>query len=116
MTLRRAIPVLLLAGSIHSVLAAQEPPMTPQAYDALFGSVNNKGRWGDDDALGTLNHVTAATRLAAAREIRIGVSVSLSRTLEPGAVPGALEPLVIEPFGADDGGIHWQLERLGLLY
>jgi kynurenine formamidase len=90
--------------------------MTPQAYDTLFAAVNNKGRWGENDALGTLNTVTAATRLTAAREIRTGVSVSLSRPLEPGNVPGALEPIVIEPVVADEGGIHWQLERLRLLY
>ena len=116
MTLRRAIPVLLLAASVNSVLMAQEPAMTPQAYETLFAAVNNKGRWGEGDVLGTLNNITAETRLAAAREIRTAVSVSLSRTLEPGPVPGALEPLVIGPFAADDGGIHWQLERLGLLY
>jgi kynurenine formamidase len=112
----RAMPFLLLAAWAASVAAAQEAPMTPQAYDALFAAVNNAGRWGNADALGTLNHVTAEGRLAAAREIRTGISVSLSRTLEPGRVPGALEPVVVTPFAADDGGIHWELERLAFVY
>jgi kynurenine formamidase len=115
MTLRRSIPVLLLA-CVHSVLMAQEPAMSPQQYDTLFAAVNNKGRWGDKDALGTLNTITAETRLAAAREIRSGTSVSLSRTLEAGNVPGALEPAGIAPFALDEGGIHWQVERLTLVF
>ena len=90
--------------------------MTPQAYDTLFAAVNNKGRWGEDDALGTLNHITAEGRVAAAREIRTGTSVSLSRTLEAGNVPGALEPVAIAPFALDEGGIHWQVERLTLVF
>lgn len=115
MTFRRSISVLVLA-SVHSVLMAQEPAMTPQAYDALFAAVSNAGRWGKDDALGTLNHITAEGRVAAAREIRTGTSVSLSRTLEAGNVPGALEPVAIAPFALDEGGIHWQVERLTLVF
>jgi kynurenine formamidase len=115
MTLRFAMPLLFVVCAAGSA-AAQDALMTPQAYDALFAAVNNKGRWGENDALGTLNTVTAATRLAAAREIRTGVSVSLSRPLEPGNVPGALEPVVIAPFALDEGGIHWQVERLTLVF
>jgi kynurenine formamidase len=90
--------------------------MTAAEYDELFASVNNAGRWGQDDARGTLNHMTAETRLAAAREIRTGSTVSLSRTLQPGTIPGALEPMQIAPVTADDGDIHWALERLTLVY
>ena len=42
------------------------------------------GRWGAEDTSGTLNHVTAATRIAAAAEIRTGLSVSCSRPIAPG--------------------------------
>jgi len=112
---RRLISMLLLA-CLHNVLMAQAPAMSAEAYEALFAAVNNKGRWGENDALGTLNTITAATRLAAAREIRSGTSVSLARPLEPGNIPGALEPTVIAPFSLDDGGIHWQVERLTLVF
>ena len=80
----RAMTVLLFAACGPTVARAQEAPMTPQAYDALFAVVNNAGRWGKDDALGTPNHVTTELRVAAAREICTGTSVSLSRVLEPG--------------------------------
>jgi kynurenine formamidase len=111
---RRAMTVLLATLCATTPAIAQE--MTPQAYDALFAVVNNAGRWGPADAIGTLNHVTPEARVAAAREIRTGVSVSLSRTLEGGNVPGAIEPAVITPFALDDGGIHWQGEHLGLVF
>jgi len=115
MTFRRAL-LILLALCAGTAVAAQEAPITPQSYDDLFASVNNAGRWGRDDVLGTLNYVTQESRVAAAREIRAGTSVSLSRTLEAGNVPGVLEPVAIAPFSADDGGIHWELERLSLVY
>ncbi len=41
-----------------------------------FDSLSNWGRWGDDDALGTLNFVTPEVTVAAAREIQLGHSVS----------------------------------------
>ena len=47
--------------------------------DEVFGyfeRLSNWGRWGEDDARGTLNFVTPEVTLAAAKEIRIGRSVS----------------------------------------
>lgn len=41
-----------------------------------FTTLSNWGRWGNDDRLGTLNFVTPEVTLAAASEIREGVSVS----------------------------------------
>lgn len=43
---------------------------------AYFERLSNWGRWGDEDALGTLNFVTPATTVAAAAEIQLGRSVS----------------------------------------
>ena len=47
---------------------------------------NNWGRWGPDDQRGTINLITPAKRVAAARLCRTGRSVSLSRPFpkEPG--------------------------------
>ena len=116
MTVREGLFALCCVVLTAGVADAQPQPMTPQQYDALFQSVNNAGRWGKEDARGTLNHSTAEMRVAGAREVRTGEVVSLSRLLEAGDVPGALEPLIIEPVVSDEGPIHWELERLGLLY
>ncbi len=57
-------------------------PPTAEDIRAWMTSLSNWGRWGADDALGTLNHVTAEKRVTAAREIRDGVTVSCARDFE----------------------------------
>jgi len=41
--------------------------------------LSNWGRWGKTDEIGTLNLLTPATRIAAAKLVREGVAISLSR-------------------------------------
>lgn len=45
---------------------------------ALFHRVSNVGRWGPNDELGTLNHITPAKRRQAAALVLIGETISLS--------------------------------------
>jgi kynurenine formamidase len=63
---------------------------TTADLDAMFESLKNWGRWGPDDSLGALNHLTAARRAAAARLVRTGRSVSLANDL--GTQPGPDNP------------------------
>ncbi|WP_216898334.1 cyclase family protein [Nocardia alni] len=42
-----------------------------------IAAYSNRGRWGDDDLLGTLNHLDAAARAHAAGLVRRGTTVSL---------------------------------------
>jgi len=66
-------------------------PTTPSEDEVLtwFDQLSNWGRWGDDDRLGTLNHVTPARRVAAAQLVREGVSVSCAWDMRTGRQPGA---------------------------
>lgn len=48
---------------------------------AMFESVKNWGRWGDDDEAGALNLITPDRRAAAAGEVSAGISVSCAREL-----------------------------------
>jgi kynurenine formamidase len=50
---------------------------------SYFDQLSNWGRWGSDDRRGTLNLITDESRRAAARLIRDGQAVSLSRDLDP---------------------------------
>lgn len=64
--------------------------LTPRSWTddeliALYARVNNAGRWGPDDELGTLNHITPEKRAAAAALVRVGRTVSLALPLAPGA-------------------------------
>ncbi|MGI9614917.1 MAG: hypothetical protein ACR2QO_18550, partial [Acidimicrobiales bacterium] len=65
---------------------------TPPSEDQVltwFDDLSNWGRWGDDDRLGTLNHLTAEKRVAAAGLVEEGVSVSCSWDIRTGRQPGA---------------------------
>ena len=65
--------------------------MTMPTQDDVLGyfeTLSNWGRWGDDDQLGTLNHITDDVRLAAARAVRHGRSVSCGWEV---AVPEEME-------------------------
>src|SRR5262245_44142301 len=46
--------------------------VSKQAVDDAFKALCNWGRWGKDDQIGTLNHVTPAAIVAAAGLIRRG--------------------------------------------
>src|SRR5258705_14014876 len=64
----------------------ERPLPTEQEVRVLIHDRRNWGRWGKDDQLGAINLITPAKRAAAARPVRRGRSVSLSRPLpkEPG--------------------------------
>ena len=47
----------------------------------LAGRCSNAGRWGTDDELGTLNLITPAVRIAAARLVRSGETISLAQPI-----------------------------------
>ena len=61
-------------------LADRTPP-TAEEYAAYRERFSNWGRWGPDDELGTLNHVTPEVRRRALAVPRLGRTVSLSLTL-----------------------------------
>ncbi|MBF4600375.1 cyclase family protein [Frigoribacterium sp. VKM Ac-1396] len=49
---------------------------------------DDRGRWGADDELGTLNLIDDAARARAAEEVRVGRSVSLALPVEPASMLG----------------------------
>ncbi|MFN8620736.1 MAG: cyclase family protein [Chloroflexota bacterium] len=58
--------------------------MTEDEVLALFERCSNVGRWGPDDELGTLNHITPARRLAALASVTAGDVVPFGAALLPG--------------------------------
>ena len=73
---------LLAAAALPATGAADEPAgavATDADIDRILPTISNWGRWGPDDQLGTLNLITPAMRLDAARSIDRGRTVSLAR-------------------------------------
>jgi kynurenine formamidase len=58
--------------------------LPPQSrVEGYFKELNNWGRWGDNDQVGTVNLITPAKRAAAQRLVRTGRTVSLARDIAP---------------------------------
>jgi kynurenine formamidase len=66
--------------------------MTEEQFRELFSAVSNWGRWHDESGRGALNHLTAARVVAAARLVRRGVTITLSRPLRTEAGIDAPKP------------------------
>lgn len=54
--------------------------------EGLFASMSNRGRWGEDDRLGTLNLITAEKRRQAATLVQEGLTVSCAWDIRPNAM------------------------------
>ena len=55
--------------------------LTDAELEAMFRRCSNAAKWGPNDELGTLNYITPAKRIAAARLVRTGEVVSAGRDL-----------------------------------
>jgi kynurenine formamidase len=64
--------------------------LTDDELEAMFKRCSNSGKWGADDELGTLNYITAAKRIAAAKLVRTGGVVSIGRDIPKS--PSKVEP------------------------
>ncbi|MCK9486901.1 MAG: cyclase family protein [Dehalococcoidia bacterium] len=61
-------------------------PTTAEEFEAYRTRLNNWGRWGPDDQLGTLNHISPEARQQAAALVREGRSVSCANPIATSAV------------------------------
>ncbi|MBM42716.1 MAG: cyclase [Acidobacteria bacterium] len=83
---RRAVFIIatwsVIAGVVGcgTAVDSQEPrrPRSVEEFDAMFQELNNWGRWGADDQLGTMNLVTPEKTREAAALVESGRTVSLS--------------------------------------
>ena len=79
---------------------------TAQEYEGFRKKFSNWGRWGQDDQLGTLNHITPEVRQKAAALARAGRTVSCARPLAK--TPGPRNPnpaqhfMRVTPMGSSD--------------
>jgi kynurenine formamidase len=84
------------------------PPIGDDVLVRWFDECSNKGRWGDDDEIGTLNYITAEKRLAAAALVKTGEVVSVAHDISP-QVPNHIKPM-LHIVWSDE---HWSHDYLG---
>src|SRR5215470_4920041 len=70
----------------------------PQWFYDLAARVSNRGRWGAEDEIGTLNLITPEATLRGVRTVKQGKSFSLAIPLsqdgpQTGRIPGRINPL-----------------------
>ena len=121
--------ILLTLVFSSSIFFAQDgrPPMeSNQDFQRAMQELSNWGRWGEDDELGQANFITQEKRIAAARLVREGITVSLAHdVVQEDAVDTSAflnrEVISVSPTGAADkleytgsyhGTIHSHLDSL----
>ena len=77
----RARAAWLVIAMFSFIPAASAQQLDEATVDGWFETLSNWGRWGPDDEKGTVNLITEETRVAAARLVRTGVSVSMAHEL-----------------------------------
>ncbi len=78
------VAATMVAFGASPAVAAQAEPgdeVTREQFDTWMTELSNWGRWGADDQLGALNLITSAKRVAAARLVRAGRTVSMARDM-----------------------------------
>lgn len=91
-------------------MAARILPAQAQV-EAYFKQLNNWGRWGNNDQVGTVNLITPARQAAAQALVRTGRTVSLARDIVP---QPALTYRVSYPMKRERADVV--LDRFGLVY
>ncbi len=118
-SIRRLLEILLvsflLAFPGGTPLAQTSHDVTATMIDNWMSELSNWGRWGDDDQLGALNLITPEKRIAAARLVRTGVSVSLAHNYSVDSSLGSPRPFDQEISTLDTPG-EYVMERVSFSY
>ena len=102
-----------------SLTAAQEASrLQNQAdLDREIAALSNWGRWGASDERGTLNLLTPEKRMEAARLVKTGESVSLSRVMQNAAQPKELDSFTHSMISIGKGATGpWSMDRYSIAY
>ena len=99
--------------------AASSPgQLTEREFRALYKRLRGQLPWGPDDRRGALNYITSDEVRAAAREARLGRTVSLAAPVENWPTADNPEPARHEmkgPLGADAGrGVSFGMDRIAM--
>src|SRR5207249_8971103 len=77
-----AVLVLTLSAGTPQSTVTGDRKVTPPQFEQSKKDLNNWGRWGKDDEIGTMNFITPAKRKQAAALVKEGFSVSLAADVD----------------------------------
>lgn len=75
--MKYSLSIVIIFATLLTALSQKVSP-TKKKYDEIFYKISNKGRWGADDKLGTINYIDSDKLLSALKIPSKGISVSLS--------------------------------------
>ena len=81
------VVIVLVSSGVAIWAQESRAPRDVDEFDAMFQEINNWGRWGRDDELGTMNLVTAEKSREAAALVQKGITVSLAHNPIPEEAP-----------------------------
>jgi kynurenine formamidase len=95
------------------------PPgrMTEAEFRALYDQLRRQVRWGAGDRRGALNHIAAAQIQAAAREVKLGRTVSLAAPIENQVSadnPDPAQHRVVQAPAAGEPGMAFAADRIAM--
>lgn len=94
------------------------PRMTKATFQALYDKLRAQPPWGPADSRGALNYLTAATRLAAVSEVKLGRSVSLACPIEYRVTADNPEParhkMTQTGDNAPTAGLSFAMDRMAM--
>ena len=97
---------------------ARPARMTTAEFQHLYDRLRVQPPWGPADSRGALNYLTAATRLAAVGEVKLGRSVSLGGRIDYRVTVDNPEPAQHEMTATGDsatvGGLCFGMDRVGM--
>ena len=89
--LRTRLAVIIAFSIVATLMTVegqeQRMPRNLKEFDAMFQELNNWGRWGPDDEIGTTNLITPEKIREAAKLVRSGITVSLAHNPMPNEAP-----------------------------
>jgi hypothetical protein len=109
------ICVALLAATTSGPVQGQEP-IRLDTLRTWMAAVSNRGRWGVEDELGTLNMISTGYRRSAAASVQEGLTVSLAHELRAGPNENAIRAMELDYTVAPLGVATATLDQVGLLY
>ena len=108
---------VLMCWTAADTVAQEQHKMTVADVERQITELSNWGRWGKDDQIGTLNLITPQKRIDAARQVKLGISVSLARPPEEKRDLDNPNPFIQRMLSTGGkGGSPWAVDNYSVSY